>query len=97
MKEKIEEAKRKVLCYYHDLIDKCLEVHGIDLTTIIGDCVTAGYEARADEVVELRVKLDQKVSQKLEYEKLYEEAQDKLYKAGIESCPIRENDHSCNS
>lgn len=97
MKQAVEEAKRKVLCYYHDFIDKCLEVHGIDLTTIISDCVTAGYESCADEVIELRVKLDQKVSQKLEYEKLYEEAKDKLYKAGIESCPIRENDHSRNS
>ena len=97
MKEKIEEARKKALCYYHDLIAKCLEVHDIDLTTIISDCVTAGYEARADEVIELRVKFDQKVSQKLEYEKLYEEAKDKLYKAGIEPCPIRENNHSRNS
>lgn len=69
-----------MLCYYHDFIDKCLEVHGIDLTTIISDCVTAGYESRADEVIELRARLDQKVSRKNEYRKLYEEAKDKLYK-----------------
>lgn len=97
MKQTVEAAKRKVLCYYHDIIDKCLEVHGIDLTTIISDCVIAGYEARADEVIDLRRELDRKVSQKLEYLKLYEEAQDKLYKAGIEPFPIRENDHSRNS
>lgn len=54
-----------MLCYYHDFIDKCLEVHGIDLTTIISDCVTAGYESRADEVIELRARLDQKVSRKM--------------------------------
>lgn len=97
MKQAVEEAKRKVLCYYHDFIDKCLEVHGIDLTTIISDCVTAGYESRADEVIELRARLDQKVSRKNEYRKLYEEAKDKLYKVGIEPFPIRENDHSRNS
>lgn len=66
MREKIEEAKRKVFCYYHDLSDKCLEVHGIDLTTIISDCVTVGYEARTDEVIALRRELDRKVSKKNE-------------------------------
>lgn len=30
-------------------------------------------------------------------EERYEEAKDKLYKAGIEPCPIRENNHSRNS
>ncbi len=64
MKEKIEEARKKVLYYYHDLIAKCLEVHDIDLTTIISDCVTAGYEARADEVIELRVKVRSKSESK---------------------------------
>lgn len=97
MKQNIEEAKGKILRYYHDFIDKCLEVHGIDLTTIIYDCITAGYESRFGEIIELREKLDQKMRQKVEYEKLYEEAQEKLYKAGIEIRPIRENDHSRNS
>lgn len=97
MKQNIEEAKGKILRYYHDFIDKCLEVHGIDLTTIICDCITAGYESRFGEIIELREKLDQKMRQKVEYEKLYEEAQEKLYKAGIEIRPIRENDHSRNS
>lgn len=58
MKQKIEEAKGKINRYYNDFIDKCLEVHGIDLTTIISDCVTAGYESRSDEIIELRRKLD---------------------------------------
>lgn len=97
MKQNIEEAKGKILRYYGDFIDKCLEVHGIDLTTIISDCVTAGYESRFSEIIELRDKLDQKMRQKIEYVKLYEEAQEKLYKAGIEIRPIRENDHSRNS
>lgn len=97
MKQNIEEAKGKILRYYHDFIDKCLEVHGIDLTTIICDCITTGYESRFGEIIELREKLDQKMRQKVEYEKLYEEAQEKLYKAGIEIRPIRENDHSHNS
>lgn len=43
--------------------------------------------------MELREKLDQTI----EYMKLYEEAQEKLYKAGIEIRPIRENEHSLNS
>lgn len=46
--QKIEEAKGKINRYYSDFIEKCLEVHGIDLTTIISDCVTAGYESRSD-------------------------------------------------
>jgi hypothetical protein len=58
MKQKIEEAKGKINRYYSDFIEKCLEVHGIDLTTIISDCVTAGYESRSDEIIELRRKLD---------------------------------------
>lgn len=55
---KIEEAKGKINRYYSDFIEKCLEVHGIDLTTIISDCVTAGYESRSDEIIELRRELD---------------------------------------
>lgn len=51
MKQNIEEAKRRVFFYYHDFINKCLEDHGIDLTTIINDCVTAGYESRSGEKV----------------------------------------------
>lgn len=97
MKQNIEEAKGKILSYYGDFIDKCLKVHGIDLTTIISDCITAGYESRFGEIIELRDKLDQKMRQKIEYVKLYHEAQEKLYKAGIEIRPIRENDHSRNS
>lgn len=93
MKQNIEEAKRRVFFYYHDFINKCLEDHGIDLTTIINDCVTTGYESRSGEIMELREKLDQTI----EYMKLYEEAQEKLYKAGIEIRPIRENEHSLNS
>ena len=58
MKQKIEEAKGKINRYYSDFIEKCLEVHGIDLTTIISDCVTAGYESRSDEIIELRRELD---------------------------------------
>lgn len=58
MKQKIEEAKGKINRYYSDFIEKCHEVHGIDLTTIISDCVTAGYESRSDEIIELRRKLD---------------------------------------
>lgn len=58
MKQKIEEAKGKINRYYSDFIEKCREVHGIDLTTIISDCVTAGYESRSDEIIELRRKLD---------------------------------------
>lgn len=97
MKQALEEAKGKILRYYHDFINKSLEVHGIDLTTIISDCITAGYESRSGEIIELREKLDQKMRQKIEYVKLYDEAQEKLYKAGIEIRPIRENDHSRNS
>ena len=52
MKQKIEEVKGKINRYYSDFIEKCLEVHGIDLTTIISDCVTAGYESRSDEIIE---------------------------------------------
>ena len=58
MKQKIEEVKGKINRYYSDFIEKCLEVHGIDLTTIISDCVTAGYESRSDEIIELRRELD---------------------------------------
>ncbi len=58
MKQKIEEAKGKINRYYSDFIEKCREVHSIDLTTIISDCVTAGYESRSDEIIELRRKLD---------------------------------------
>ncbi|MFK1753952.1 hypothetical protein ACIXQX_17525 [Bacteroides fragilis] len=50
MKQKIEEAKEKINRYYSDFIEKCREVHGIDLTTIISDCVTAGYESRIEEM-----------------------------------------------
>lgn len=58
MKQKIEETKGKINRYYSDFIEKCLEVHGIDLTTIISDCVTVGYESRSDEIIELRRELD---------------------------------------
>lgn len=92
MKQNIEEAKRRVFFYYHNFIDKCLKDHGIDLTTIINDCIIAGYESRSGEIMELREKLDQQI----EFMKLYEETQEKLYKAGIEIRPIQENDHSFN-
>lgn len=59
MKQNIEEAKGKINRYYSDFIEKCLEVHGIDLTTIINDCVTAGYESRFGEIIELRRELNQ--------------------------------------
>lgn len=39
----VEQVKEQVISYYKGFIDKCLEVHGIDLHTIISDCVTAGY------------------------------------------------------
>ena len=45
MNKDIEKAKEEVLSYYKDVIDHKTEVHGIDLTTIISDCVTAGYNA----------------------------------------------------
>lgn len=38
-----EQAKDQVKSYYKDFIDKCVEVHGIDMHTIIDDCVTAGF------------------------------------------------------
>ncbi|MDR2005337.1 MAG: hypothetical protein LBQ74_20125 [Prevotella sp.] len=43
MNKNIEQTKEQVIAYYRDFIDKCLVVHGIDLHTIISDCVTAGY------------------------------------------------------
>ncbi|WP_206759855.1 hypothetical protein [Dysgonomonas sp. GY75] len=43
MNKNIEQAKEQVIAYYRDFIDKCIDVHGIDLHTIISDCVTAGY------------------------------------------------------
>ena len=74
MKQNIEEAKRRVFFYYHNFINKCLEDHGIDLTTIISDCITAGYESRSGEIIELREKLDQQI----EFMKLYEETKDAI-------------------
>lgn len=38
-----EQAKEQVKSYYKDFIDKCIEVNGIDLHTLIDDCVTAGF------------------------------------------------------
>ncbi|MDR1202685.1 MAG: hypothetical protein LBL58_13815 [Tannerellaceae bacterium] len=43
MKENvIEQAKNQVIAYYQGFINKCLDVYGIDLHTIINDSVTAG-------------------------------------------------------
>ncbi|MDR1502271.1 MAG: hypothetical protein LBT43_07440 [Prevotella sp.] len=44
MNKNIEQAKEQVFSYYKDFIDKCINGHGIDLHTIISDCVTAGYK-----------------------------------------------------
>lgn len=50
MSNRIETAKENIISYYQEFINMCMEVHGIDLTTIISDCVTAGYNAYAEEV-----------------------------------------------
>lgn len=50
MNNNIEKAKEKVISYYQEFINMCLEVHRIDLTTIISDCVTAGYNAHFEEI-----------------------------------------------
>lgn len=50
MNKTIEQAKEQVINYYRSFIDMCLDVHGIDLTTIISDCVTAGFNAHVNEL-----------------------------------------------
>lgn len=48
MKIAIEQAKNQVIAYYKGFIDKCIEVNGIDLHTMISDCVTAGFNHAQD-------------------------------------------------
>ncbi|MDR1459108.1 MAG: hypothetical protein LBI60_02725 [Bacteroidales bacterium] len=46
--KKIEQARNSINRYYEGFIEKCLEVHGIDMTTTMDDCVAAGYNAAVE-------------------------------------------------
>ena len=61
MNSTIEQAKGQVIAYYQSFIDKCLDVHGIDLHTIISDCVTSGYNQAIDDVNNLIENHDEEV------------------------------------
>lgn len=66
--KKIEQARNNVNRYYQGFIEKCLEVHGIDMTTTMDDCVAAGYQAALEwNKVEGLPELFKEVILKIEY------------------------------
>ena len=96
MNKTIEQAKEQVISYYKDFIEMCLEVHGIDLHTIISDCITAGYNC-AQRPASTKDELIVKIKQGQHHQFIYNQGkQNVTCRCGLEAIWLR-NGYLCPS